>query len=164
MKKNLGLVLATAIAAFCGCYTGPDVGAAPGQAANPTPSDPAAAGHGLPCDVAELLTKNCVSCHSDPPRKGAKSALVSRALLAGPWEGSASLAQACVDRMKDAAAPMPTAGLLPAAQVDILTQWIAQGMPEGSCADPSAETAPPINLHCTSGTFWTKATTTARSS
>jgi mono/diheme cytochrome c family protein len=156
VKKNAGLVLALAVAALVGCYTGPDIGAAPGQATIPAATEPAATtSRGLPCDVAAILTKHCVSCHAEPPTKGARSALVSRELLAGPWEEVSSLAQASVDRMRDAMAPMPPEGLLPEADVVVLEKWIAAGMPEGTCGETSVAPAP-VALHCTSKKYWTK--------
>jgi hypothetical protein len=60
-----------------------------------------------------------------------------------------------VERMKDAASPMPPTGLLPAATIATLEAWVTSGMPAGSCdpgaADPFA--APPV---CTSNRTWTR--------
>ena len=41
-------------------------------------------------------------------------------------------------RMKDAQKPMPPSGNVPAAQVAILEQWVASGLPKGTCGGTSA--------------------------
>jgi cytochrome c553 len=153
-KDSAALAIAIAGAAFFGCYTGPALD-------HPSSSAPSDAGpavtnvSGLPCDVAALLTTYCVDCHSIPPRGGARSSLVSREALLAPWEGSSSLAQASLDRMRDAARPMPPDGLLSESDVAALDQWIAAGMPAGSCGAVDAGGSP-VAVQCTSGTFWTK--------
>ncbi|MBX3185358.1 MAG: hypothetical protein KF819_00020 [Labilithrix sp.] len=154
MKKTLSLAFATAFAAVVGCYTGPELDAASGSSTSPDAGPSAAAVRGLPCDVVDVLTRRCVSCHSDPPRKGALTSLTSREALMAPWEGSPSLAQASVDRMRDAASPMPPDALPPESEIAILSRWIEQGMPEGTCAAPTDPA--PVPAQCTSGRFWTK--------
>jgi mono/diheme cytochrome c family protein len=150
-SKNAALAIAVVVAALYGCYTGPDSSlvappAEPGGA-------PMQAG-GLPCDVADLLAKRCASCHGARPSAGARSSLVVRDALAAPWDGASSLAQTSLDRMRDRAAPMPPEGVLAGAEIDVLARWIAQGMPSGRCGDVDA--GGPVQLTCTSGTFWTE--------
>jgi len=105
--------------------------------------------------VADVLARTCLSCHAAPPRRGAKSTLLSRADLAGPWENAASLAHLSLERMRDALRPMPPDAPTATTEADIaiLAAWIEGGMKEGSCA-----TAPPIPAPatpvCTSGRFW----------
>src|SRR5438132_8043 len=87
----------------------------PGDVAEPPPpAMPTQAGSGgaLPCDVGQLLAARCQSCHSSPP-KGAPMALVTKEDLARPANSdpSRSVAALSLERMKDAARPMPPSGL-----------------------------------------------------
>lgn len=98
----------------------------------------------MPCAVASVLAESCTSCHGTPPRRGAKTSLSTReALLAhAPSDPSASLGELVVARMKDAQKPMPESGLLPADKVAIVSDWVAKGMPEGTCEELDARADP----------------------
>ena len=124
------------------------------------PSDAGVAGD-LPCDVADVLTSSCTSCHGSPPTGGAPMALTSLAQLhaASPSNAAVTNGQACVQRMASTTAPMPPS---PAPAVDPTKQaafsaWVSSGMPAGSCTvdagpDP-VFSGPPT---CTSGSYWTQ--------
>jgi len=159
----LGIVAAVMVACGVGSYsgqvtTGPSSGGPPGAGGTPgTPTD-------LPCDVADVLTSSCLSCHGSPPAGGAPMSLTSLAqlLAASPTNAAVTTGQACVQRMASTTSPMPP---LPAASVDTAKQaafsaWVSSGMPAGSCGvdagtpDPVFSGAPT----CTSGAYWTGGT------
>ena len=154
MKSSALLVTALGIGAFCGCYTRADdmspaiVGASDGGAIDASLS-------GLPCDVADVLERNCVSCHGTPPAGGAQTSLDSRAALLAPYENSSSLAAEALGRMKSASSPMPPTSHLNDADLSVFSAWVAAGMPEGSCAAVAAPPAASAAV-CTSGVYWTK--------
>lgn len=156
MNKNLLLGSGIVAAIVLGCYTGPELEATttPAPPSQPTTNAPTG-GAGLPCDVAQVLVTKCGDCHGEPPTRGARTTVTTRAALIAAWQGSPSVAHASVDRMRDTAAPMPPEGLLSAGEIEIIAKWVAAGMPEGSCSTgaPPPTQAP---LKCTSGRFWTE--------
>lgn len=108
---------------------------------------------GLPCAVSSMLVANCISCH------GSSNAvpLLSYADLsrASANHAGQTVAQVASARMKNAASPMPPAGLLAGTAVAPLDNWISAGYPKGTCgsvdAGPDPFAAAPT---CTSGTSW----------
>jgi hypothetical protein len=156
-----GLSAAVGVAFAAACYdSGLDLDAPPPQGGSGGGgSGGATHGDGLPCDVARLLNDACLACHADPPRGGALGALVTRADLMSPAPGDADITRAedSLARMRDAAAPMPPEGLLPATAVEPLERWIGEGMPEVACGDMLVPPDDPYGtpLVCTSGRFWT---------
>jgi hypothetical protein len=157
--KNILLASALAIAIASACYTGPDIGtpgATPTPRAATSPSEPAPVeANGLPCEIATIIEKRCVSCHGSLPRSGAKSTIRSREDLRADWEGR-PLGVVSLERMRDAASPMPPEGLLAEADVTTFAKWVEGGMAEGTCG---AVTSPPPaapTLRCTSSHTWTK--------
>jgi hypothetical protein len=110
---------------------------------------------GLPCEVADLLAAHCVACHRDPPAKDVPMPLVNYAHLVSPSvsDPSRTVAEVSLARMKDAAAPMPPGGLLPASELAPFETWVTEGMPQGDCGSAGNQAPPP--LVCTSDTFWT---------
>jgi mono/diheme cytochrome c family protein len=147
MKRSILFVLApVASAAILACYTGDHVSA--GGPESPVVDTAATAVADLPCDVAQLLTDNCASCHGTTPSGGTRLHLVSAADLR-------TNADKAVARMKDAANPMPPDGLLPASSVAVLESWVSAGMPDGTCSVAGgADTNTPSV--CTSNTRWTR--------
>ena len=138
---------------FFGCYTGPSVDWEPGggpSATTQTASPTAEAGtSGLPCDVSALLSTHCATCHSDPPGPG-PMALVTYAQLTAPSLGdpSRSVAVLAVDRMRDTSKPMPPAGMLTAADIELFSGWVEAGLPISACTQgdasaPGADAAVP---------------------
>ena len=125
------------------------------------PSDAGVAGD-LPCDVADVLTGACTSCHGNPPTGGAPMALTSLSQLraSSPSNPAVTNGQACVQRMASTTSPMPPPPAAPvaAAQQSAFSAWVSAGMQPGSCGvdagtpDP-AFTGPPT---CTSNTYWTR--------
>lgn len=106
----------------------------------------------LPCDVAAVITNNCLSCHAGSSPQGSVS-LVSYADLTGPSPadpGSTVLARSLV-RMRDATSPMPPTGMLADADIAVLQAWSDAGAPKGDCGS----TPPPTDPVCTSGATWT---------
>ncbi len=121
-----------------------------------TDGGPTGGGGGLPCDVADVLAKNCQSCHRSPPVGGAPMPLLSYADLTA--ESAISPGQKVYDRvlarMKDAARPMPIGGMLPPDQIKIIEDWIAGGALEGTCGGGGDGGTLPIEVVCTSGRHW----------
>jgi len=136
------LMLAISSAAAAGCGASVDsVTTGNGTASGPT---------GLPCEVAALLSDQCISCHSNPPVGGAPSALVTRDDLLSPSKTmpGKTRGEAALLRMQSTTAPMPPTGAPPAADVAAFETWLSAGMPEGTCTNPTGE---PV---CTSGVSW----------
>jgi hypothetical protein len=152
--KHVSLVLALALAA--GCYGGVKNGATPGKGSLAT-ANVNVATH-LPCDVQQVLSENCWSCHGTTPSKGVPASLVTYENLTATENNSGkTFAELAIDRMTDPKSPMPPDGPLDASQVGILKAWVAAGMNEGSCGDASGTTQPdPYDTPtvCTSGKTW----------
>jgi hypothetical protein len=114
---------------------------------------------GLPCDVQNLLTTRCQSCHSRPPSAGASVSLLTYADLTAPSNSRSSLTVAArsLQRMKDSLAPMPPAPatLATGAELGALAAWLDAGLPPGRC-DPDPGSDPyAASPTCTSGGYWT---------
>jgi mono/diheme cytochrome c family protein len=124
------------------------------------PSDAGVAGD-LPCDVADVLTSSCTSCHGSPPSGGAPMSLTSLAQLraSSPSNAAVTNGQACVQRMASTTAQMPPPPGAPVAapKQSTFASWVSAGMQAGSCGvdagtpDP-AFSGPPT---CSSGAYWT---------
>jgi|APLak6261675434_1056106.scaffolds.fasta_scaffold01368_3 mono/diheme cytochrome c family protein len=105
---------------------------------------------GLPCDVAALVAKHCVTCHGATPAGGAPSTLISRAdfLKTAVSNPGASEGQQSLTRML--AGQMPPSGGLTATELSTFDAWINAGMPEGMCGEVDAGSMEPT---CASGTY-----------
>ncbi len=127
-------------------------------------SDPAGVGGGdggsiasneFPCEAAKVLA-TCWACHQTPPRGGATFSLDKRSDLLAPSTvaPAQTMAERSLIRLRQASNPMPPAGYPKptAAEVTDFANWIAGGMPTGTCAgtDPT-QPAPTV---CTSGSKW----------
>ena len=116
----------------------------------------------LPCDVADVLTSACTSCHGSPPTGGAPMPLTSRAQLRAPSPSNASVTtgQACVQRMASTASPMPPPPAPPvsAARRAAFSAWVSSGMPPGSCTVDAGTPDPVFSgpPTCSSGVYWTR--------
>ena len=115
----------------------------------------------FPCDVADVLTSACTSCHGTPPTGGAPTGLTTLAQLRAPSPSNSSVTtgQACVNRMASTTSPMPP---LPAAPVAAVKQaafaaWVSAGMLPGACTVDAGTPDPVFSGpdSCTSGTYWT---------
>lgn len=151
------------LAGAFGCYTGPslDPDRASGKTTDVSATETTSgAMSGIPCDVAEILAKSCASCHGTPLIGGAPNRMTTREDLVtiSRDDPSRSIAAVSVDRMKDAAKPMPPSGPAPDADIAVLEKWIAAGMPAGTCDKPieggSSQYDTPVV--CTSGMYWTR--------
>lgn len=152
------------LAGAFGCYTGPSLD--PDRAAGGRKTDVNAtettsgALSGIPCDVAEVLSRSCASCHGTPLIGGAPNRMTTREDLVtiSRDDPSRSIAQMSVQRMKDTAKPMPPSGPAPEADIAVLEKWIAAGMPAGSCDRPIEGNGGEYDteLVCTSGMHWTR--------
>jgi hypothetical protein len=94
---------------------------------------------GLPCDVQQLFENRCIGCHlgASPPKLLTYDDLMKPA----PSNPAVNLAKASLDRIKDAARPMPPAPaeLPTATEVGTLQAWVNAGTPRGA----ACTTAPP---------------------
>lgn len=111
---------------------------------------------GLPCDVANVLSTHCVSCHGAVPSGGATTSLTSYANLVADSAAHPGQTQVerSIARMHDTTSPMPPrpAAAVPAAEIAILEAWVTAGTPMGSCTGPTDPfDVPPM---CTSGATW----------
>ncbi len=115
-------------------------------------------GEGLPCDVDEVLSTYCRSCHGDP-LVGTTFSLLSRGdlLASPPSDPGTTVGAESVERMLSEQLPMPPLPATPpsAAEIAVVADWVAAGMPAGDCMpdeEPSPFDADPV---CTSDIWWT---------
>lgn len=141
----------------------PGGGAEPGSGINATGQGAGSgATTGLPCDVQQLLENRCIGCHLGP----SPVALLSYDDLTKPSAGDPkkTLAQVSLERMKNAARPMPPApAAVPTVDgIAVLDAWINAGTPKGTvCASagdagagPGAGTPTNTPVVCTSNATW----------
>jgi hypothetical protein len=124
--------------------------------------DPPSAANGLPCDVAEILARNCTSCHADPPKFGAPMSLETFDDLHLPTvtDVTRSVYEVVADRIEDDALPMPPTGQLTAEDRNVLHAWIDAGAPrsDDECEDaddPDEPDVGPDALPCEPTQFFT---------
>ncbi len=116
------------------------------------------AGTGLPCEVRDFLARHCASCHGATPAGGSPMSLATWSDLQAPSliDGSKTMAEMSVVRMRNSTRPMPPApAVVPEAELQIFEAWVAAGAASAKC-----DTEPPIDPFagppgCTSGTYWT---------
>jgi hypothetical protein len=92
----------------------------------------------LPCDVADVVERNCVLCHAAPSGLfGAPMALESHAnwIVPAVTRPELTVAQLADMRIEDPVDPMPEGMPMSDADKDVLHAWIAAGTP----ADPDAD-------------------------
>jgi cytochrome c5 len=153
MGPSIILSIAGIASCYAACYTGPQIIDiyAPGKVQ--IASNTAAT---LPCDVADVLSA-CNACHSSPPH-GAPNSLTTHDELTAKsrTDPSKTVAQISVERMQDAANPMPPTGVAGKADIDILNAWIAADYPTGECGGGPSTNVFAGTSTCTSGTNWTR--------
>jgi hypothetical protein len=94
---------------------------------------------GLPCDVNQILTTSCQTCHGAKPQTGASTSLVT-------WDdlqkdvGGRKLYEVVKDRVHADSARMPPAAPLSAPDLASIDAWVAAGAPK---SDATCEGAPP---------------------
>lgn len=135
--RSWALAAAVSVTMGVACYAVPsatdsgDPAAEPGTALAATTSD-----DGLPCDVAELLTTRCATCHADPPSGGAPMPMVRYADLVAPSKSQSgeSVAKVALARMRDGARPMPPTTQLPDGEIAPFAAWVEAGAPRTACS------------------------------
>jgi len=100
----------------------------------------------LPCDVATFLREHCQSCHNSRPNHVAPMPLerpedFARRSLADPEK---TVAERVPERVTALENPMPPDGRLSDAALSSLLDWIASGMPAGTCTEPVPEPPRPF--------------------
>jgi len=141
--------------------TSPDDGGTPsgGDASSSTNADAGATDlAGMPCDIQALLSTYCTSCHGASLAGNAPMHLTSIDDLSAPAfsDASKSMAEASVLRMRDSARPMPPAGAtVPETDVQAFEDWVAQGMPAGSCDTSNVNDPFAAAPTCTTDSYWT---------
>ncbi|MFX0557489.1 hypothetical protein ACOCEA_11870 [Maribacter sp. CXY002] len=79
-------------------------------------------------NIKPIIDSNCISCHSNPPVNGAPFSLSSYAQVKNFTEnGSLVLA---ISKQTGETSAMPPAGRLPKASIDLISQWIEDGLLE----------------------------------
>lgn len=130
----LGFGLVAALVA--GCYLGTGVAA---DNTNGGTDSGVATGGGPWCDVQAVLAKSCTSCHANPPVANAPMSLVTYDDLVkpSPTQPSKSAIQYSLERMQ--AMTMPPGGGATSQEIQIVSDWINQGMPHDatSCGGTS---------------------------
>jgi hypothetical protein len=135
------------------CAGGPAVsGDATGTSTDAGATPPGnGADSGLPCDVAQVLSSKCGSCHG---AGGAQApTLASYTDLT-----TGNVSDRVLARMQDTANPMPPvyAGVpASAADVAIVQAWVSAGEPAGACGAIDAGPPAPAPTTCASGNTWT---------
>jgi len=99
----------------------------------------------LPCDVADIISARCSSCHGETPLFGAPMSLTRAEHFHLPARSDASLTvgELVLERTHDAAAPMPPTGLLEPLELSVIDDWLGAGGLPGSC-EVTTEPPPPI--------------------
>jgi hypothetical protein len=153
-RAPLALAFALVLAGACGGSTGNDA-----KPSTP-PIDPNDGGTSggptsLPCDVDEVLAKNCRLCHSSPPAYGAPMSLMTwndlHANAAGPGGESKKTYDLVAEKIADDIVPMPPPpnARLTAAARKVITDWVAAGAPKGPDTCESTSIPKPTDISCT---------------
>jgi len=134
--------------------------AAPKPVAKTPAAKPAAAGTLSEADrvrffqeqVRPILQDKCVSCHSGEKPQGELRLTSRAAVLKGGGSGPAVTLQKPAESMLLSAVnydglKMPPQGKLPAKQIEVLTRWVAMGLPwatgDQASLEPKGHTGPP---------------------
>lgn len=160
LRRLLPLVVLSSglgLSAFAGCSC------APHQPARSRPdrvytedggplSDAAGEIGDLPCEVADVVVRYCITCHGTVPTIDAHS-LLSAADFRNTSEvdPARSVGVIAVERMRltdGDRMPPPPAAAVPESEIAAVEAWVAAGMPSGTCGVNDPFDVPPI---CTSG-------------
>ena len=119
--------------------------------------DTATANTGLPCDVQAILADHCEACHGATLAGGAPIHLASYADLTAASAAGGTIAQRCLDRMRNAMAQMPPApaAAVTAAEIATFEAWVSAGAPTGDCTAGGSGGGFDGPVVCTSGKTWT---------
>ncbi|HWB81742.1 MAG TPA: hypothetical protein VG755_42560 [Nannocystaceae bacterium] len=105
----------------------------------------AAPSSGLPCEVLDVLQRNCHECHSAQPAFGAPMPLADYDDLQVPALSNPAekVFERVAERLVDEVSPMPPGGTMADADMQVLFDWIDAGAPEdreAQCGDgPSGD-------------------------
>ena len=77
-------------------------------------------------DIQPIIARNCLGCHSSPPRNGAPFSLVSFQQVSS--RSAAVLRTVSLQTGQPNA--MPPSGRIPQASIDLIDQWIEDGLIE----------------------------------
>ncbi|PRX57914.1 hypothetical protein [Flagellimonas meridianipacifica] len=77
-------------------------------------------------DIQPIIANNCLGCHSSPPRNGAPFALVTFQQVSSRNGGVLRT----VSLQTGQPGAMPPAGRIPQASIDLINQWIEDGLIE----------------------------------
>ena len=88
-------------------------------------------GHGFPCDVYAVLQKSCAPCHAGTMYV---VSFTTRDIWLAARAPGVSYGQFAADQVAAEKMPPPTAPAQPpAVDRELLVDWVASGMPAGSC-------------------------------
>ncbi|MEM7381635.1 MAG: hypothetical protein AAF361_10625 [Bacteroidota bacterium] len=79
-------------------------------------------------NIRGVINSNCLSCHSDPTRNGAPFPLTNFEQVRVRAENGSLLG--AISRQTGEAGAMPPSGRLPQATIDLVDQWIQEGLRE----------------------------------
>ena len=156
------LVLLLALFAACGDPGSFDGGSGGGSGGSSgSGGGGGSTGDGLPCDVADIVSRHCISCHGTTPTVGAPMSLVTRADFLKPslLVPQLNYAQRSAVRVGSANSPMPPLPYvqLTTAERDIFTTWAGSDTPAGTCtAGPpdGGSSMTPAQTTCESNSAW----------
>lgn len=121
---------------------GTTTGGDPMPGSDSTPAGPPGPSTGLPCDVLDVLQRECQMCHGDTPKFGAPMPLTRYSDLMVPAlsDPSRSVHEVMAERLLDEVSPMPPGGEgeIDPADRQVLLDWIDAGAPEdpdSTCAE-----------------------------
>ncbi len=101
----------------------------------------------LPCEVQTVMSARCWTCHGQTTTVGVPSLMSVAAFMApSRTDPSQAIGAVALGRMQSATSPMPPppATAATAAEIAVISDWVAAGYPSGSGCTPT----------CTSGTTW----------
>ncbi|AEM71648.1 hypothetical protein Murru_2613 [Allomuricauda ruestringensis DSM 13258] len=79
-------------------------------------------------NIKAVISNNCLSCHSSPPTNGAPFSLTTYTQVKNRAENGSLLA--AISKQTGEAGAMPPTGRMPQATIDLVEQWIADGLLE----------------------------------
>lgn len=146
--KRLPVAAVTA-AALVGCWIGGPSSGSNGDG-GVSGNEGGAGLTGLPCEVSDVLTRYCASCHgASNPSSGTSLASYADLTAMAKSDPAKTEAALSVERMKNGS--MPSGASKPTtAEISAFEAWVAGGMQQGSCGNPAND--PFAGPHtCTSG-------------
>lgn len=79
-------------------------------------------------DIRAVINNNCLGCHSSPPTNGAPFSLTTYTQVKNTAENGSLLT--AISKQTGEARAMPPTGRMPQATIDLVEQWIADGLLE----------------------------------